>query len=382
METVKGAAALLLTAAPAFAGGIERAPQSIAILFEKENYVEFSAGRASPKVSGRDLPLYSGGQIVYPGGRETGDIGHNYNFFGVSLKYQFNDRLSGALIVEQPFGADIEYRGVDAASNEGSVNFGGSSYKVDSTTYTGLLRYKLEDGFAIHGGVRASQASASMKLRGYAYGPLNGYQVDFDKSWGAGYVLGASWEKPEIGARVSLTYNSPIDHDFDTTEIGPMPALNGTDTVTIKTPRSWTLEGRTGIAPDTAIYGSVRWVNWSEFRFSPKRLDSVSPGEAPDDSTTWVIGVSRKFNPTWSGSAHFTYEKAPDRLVSPFAGYAGRKGLTVAAIYNKDKWKITTSAYYFKLGDAKPETGTPDVARATMSDSRAVGVALRVGYSF
>ena len=58
--TLTGAAALMLTAAPLFAGGIERAPQSLAILFEEGNYVEFSAGRVNADVSGRDVALFGG----------------------------------------------------------------------------------------------------------------------------------------------------------------------------------------------------------------------------------------------------------------------------------------------------------------------------------
>ena len=386
-KSLTAAAALMLTTAPVLAGGIERAPQSLSILFEPGNYVEFSTGRVSPDVSGRDLPLDDPRTPVldYPGGRETGDVAGGYNFFGFGYKHQFNDQLSGALIVEQPFGADVAYAVPDLTSaTDGSINLGGTSAVVDSTTYTGLLRYRMDNGVGIHGGLRGSRASAEVNLRGAAYGGLNGYSVDLDSAWGWGYVLGASWEKPEIAARVSLTYNSPIEHDFDTTETLGGAALGPESTTTVKTPRSWTLEGQTGVAPGTLVFGSVRWVNWSEFRVDPEVFTGLAGAGLVDleDTTTYTLGVGRKFTDNWSGAMSFTYEKSGDKLVSPLAPTTGRKGISLAAIYTRDKWKVTTGVSYFKLGDADPETGTPDVARAQMRDSDAIALGVKVGYSF
>ena len=383
-HTLTGAAALLLSAAPVFAGAIERAPQSLSILFEDGNYVEFGAGRASPDVSGRDLAIY--------GGSRTGNVADDYSFFSLGYKHQFNDQLSGALIVEQPFGADVHYAPV---SEGGSFMLGGTSAVVNSTTYTGLLRYKFNENWGVHGGLRGSRADANVTLSGQAYGPLSGYNVDLDSAWGWGYVLGASWDRPDIKARVSLTYNSPIEHEFDSTEtLGGAPLRAGETRTTVKTPRSWTLEGQTGVAADTLVFGSVRWVNWSEFQVRPAALSCSPASQLPpcfgvteglvslEDTTTWTLGVGRKFNDNWSGSLSFAYEKAGDKLISPLSPTTGRKSVSLAAIYTQDQWKITTGLTYAKLGDADPETGTPDVARAQMRDSDLLGFGIRVGYRF
>ncbi|REF67372.1 MULTISPECIES: OmpP1/FadL family transporter [Paracoccus] len=382
---VTGIGALLASAAPVLAGGIERAPQSLAPLFEQGNYLELSFGGVNPDVSGQDLAVF--------GGRGTGDVAKGYGFAGLSYKHQFTDHLSGVFIMEQPFGADIAY-----AVGE-SVAFGGTSVEVNSTTYTALLRYKFDNNFSVHGGLRGSRADANVTLTGAAYGALGvapGYNVDLDSSWGVGWVAGVAYEIPEIAARVSLTYNSPIEHDFDTTESGPlidpdgpgpapaMPLLDGTSQTTVKTPRSWTLEGQTGIAADTLLFGSIRWVNWSEFLVNPERLVAVTGAGLVEleDTTTYTIGVGRKFTENWSGSLSFMYEPDGDDLVSPLAPTNGRKGVTVAAIYTRDNIKVTTGISYVKLGDAYAETGTPDVARARMSGNHAWAAGVRIGYSF
>ena len=101
-----------------------------------------------------------------------------------------------------------------------------------------------------------------------------------------------------------------------------------------------------------------------------------------EDTTTYTIGVGRKFTENWSGSVSVMYEPDGDDLVSPLAPTNGRKGVTLAAIYTQDSFKVTTGVSYVKLGDAYAETGTPDEARARMSGNHAWGVGVRVGYHF
>ena len=57
---ITGIGLLLGSTAPVLAGGIERAPQSLAPLFEEGDYVELSFGGVDPDVSGRDLALFGG----------------------------------------------------------------------------------------------------------------------------------------------------------------------------------------------------------------------------------------------------------------------------------------------------------------------------------
>lgn len=374
-KLLTGLGALMMSTAPALAGGLERAPQSIAILFEDGNYLEAGIGRVDPTVSGNDVATF--------GGRKTGDVALGYNFGSIAYKHQFNPNLSAAFIIEQPYGSDVRYPGLSAT--EGSVPLSGTAAFVDSTTYTALLRYKMDNGFGIHGGLRGSRADAKVTLDGRVFAaalPATPYyaRLESDLSWG--YAIGASYEKPEIAARVSLTYNSPITHSFDTEEYIAGRKV-GTSNTDVDTPRSWNLEAQTGVAPGWLVFGSVRWVKWSEFKVKPRVLgrDLVSL----DDTTTYVLGVGHKFNENWSGAASFTFEpKAGDDNVSPLSPTNGRKGVSLAAIYTQDNWKITGGISYFKLGDADAAVTTPagERAFARMSDGDALGVGLKVGYRF
>nr|WP_255522120.1 outer membrane protein transport protein [Paracoccus sp. NBH48] len=211
------------------------------------------------------------------------------------------------------------------------------------------------------------------------------------RTGGVGFVVGAAYEIPDIAGRVSLTYNSKVEHQFDTVE-----SVNGTilgrSTTTVDTPESLTLEAQTGVAADTLVFGSIRWVNWSEFTVNPRIFSRAPTATDPlgfnvtdglvslEDTTTYTLGVGRKFNETWSGSAALVYEPENDDLVSPLAPTNGRLGLTLAAVYTMDNMKITTGINYSKLGDARPQTGGEP--RAQMEDSDLLGIGIRIGYSF
>ncbi|WP_306752670.1 OmpP1/FadL family transporter [Paracoccus actinidiae] len=381
-----GAATWLLWGTIVHAGGVERSNQFLGPLFEPGHYLEFSYGHVSPSITGTDLPLGP-----YPGGERTGDIASSYNSFGFAYKHQFNDAWSAAIILDQPFGADLAY------PTSGSINLGGTGVVINNNDLTGIIRFAVpESGFGVHAGLRGARTDGSVTLCGASFGPVNGYRVDVDRDTAYGWLAGVSWERPDIAARVSLTYNAVIEHDFDITESGPLvdpdgpgpapalPLLEGRSTLTVKTPKSWNLEFQTGIDPDTLVFGGVRWVDWSGFRVDPEKLLQVTGSGLVDlnDTTTFTIGVGRKFTDTWSGAASFTYEKSGNDLVSPLAPVNGQQGISLAALYTQDRIKITTGVSYMKMGNARPETGKPDTARAEMEGSHAWGVGVRVGYSF
>ncbi|RNF33457.1 OmpP1/FadL family transporter [Paracoccus methylarcula] len=381
-----GTAALLIGAAPALAGGIERGGQFLGPLWEPGNYAEFSFGHVKPSVDGVDKL-----------GFKTGSVANSYNLFGMAYKHQFNDSWSAAIILDQPIGADIDYPDFNPVAGTGSAMLGGTSATVDGEHLTGIVRFKMpENGFGVHAGIRAGRTDANVTLSGAAYGPVSGYNLDVDRDTAYGWLAGVSWERPDIAARVALTYNSSIEHDFDVTESGPlvdpdgpgpapaMALLDGSSTLKVESPKSWNLEFQTGVDPKTLVFGSIRWVDWSSFQVNPEKFVQVTKGGLVDleDTTTYTIGVGRKFTENWSGAASFIFEKSGDDLVSPLAPTNGKKGITLAAIYTQDKLKITTGVSYYKLGDAMPETGTPDTARADMEDNHVWGVGVKVGYSF
>ncbi|HEX9858749.1 MAG TPA: outer membrane protein transport protein, partial [Paracoccaceae bacterium] len=360
--------AFALTTGMASAGGIDRSGQGIGVLFEKGRYLELSFGQVNPSVSGNDVALFGGGA--------SGSVADGYSQVSLAYKMDINEKLSTAIILDQPFGADIEYAPT-------SVALGGTTAVADLSAITGLLRYKINDGFSVHGGLRAQRASANVFLSGAAYGGVSGYNVALDDDIGYGYVLGVAYEKPEIALRVALTYNSAIEHNFDTVETLGDDVIGVTPT-TVELPQTVNLDFQTGVAANTLVFGQIRWADWSNFRLDPATFTALTGSGLIDleDTITYTLGVGRKFTDNWSGALSVSYEKKDDPLVSPLAPTNGRLGLTLAAVYTRDNMKITTGINYTKLGDAQPETGTPDVARADFSGNSVLGIGVKVGFTF
>lgn len=381
-----GAASVLFSSGPALAGGIERSGQFLGPLFEDGNYAEFSFGHVSPSVEGSDKSLGP-----YPGGASTGNITGSYNGLSLAYKQQLSDQWSAAVLLDQPFGVDLLY------PRAGSVNLGGTSANVDSMTVTGIVRYQIPDsGFGVHGGVRVSRTDGNMSLGGAAFGPVAGYRLSTDTDTAYGWLAGVSWEKPEIKARVSLTYNSAVEHSFRAVETGPLvdfdgpgpapalPLLDGTSALKVSTPESWNLEFQTGVPENTLIFGSARWVDWSSFRIDPTRLWQVTGSGLVDldDTVTYTLGVGHRFTDRWSGAASFSFEDSGSEEVAPLAPTNGRKSVSLAAIYTQAQMRITTGITYAAMGNAMPSTGTPATALADLEDSYAWGVGVKIGYSF
>ena len=230
-----GLAATLLSASAtmAAAGGLERSTFNSALLFEEGDYIELSFGAASSSVSGTLGPFASG------------DMAKSYVSLGFGYKQQLNDAWSLALIIDQPVGADVAYPATAA------YPFAGSTADVDSLAVTGLVKYTTPENLSFYGGLKVERLTGTVTI------PFFGYSLTTDTDTSLGYVLGAAWEKPEIAARVALTYTSEITHTLASTE-------NGLSTGTFDTtvPASLQLDFQTGVAADTLVFGSVRWVEW------------------------------------------------------------------------------------------------------------------------
>ena len=361
------AAALSVGATGAMAGGIERTPQSVGVLFQEGTYGELSISGFEPSVTGVGTP-FSGTP-----GADSGSKAPGYLQFGFAFKTDFNDRLSGALIFDQPFGADVDYPA-------GTGYFAqGSTAKLRSNAVTALLQYNIDGGFSVYGGPRLQTLSAEAEIPFIA-----SYEADGERDQGVGYVLGVAYERPEIALRVALTYNSSIEHELDTTE----SSLLGTgveSTTTINTPQSVNLDFQTGIAPGTLLFGGIRWVEWSEFDITPQVYEGLTSGGSlvsyDDDTITYSLGLGRQLNDQWSVAGSVAYEPSTGGFASNLGPTDGFLRLGVGATYTMDAMDVSFGVTYAFIGDA--ETTLDDVnAAGVFEDNTGWGAGVRIGYRF
>ena len=371
-----GGIATATLATTASAGGIDRTPFTTSLLFEDGNRVEFSIGRVVPDVSGTQVEIL-GGALPGSVGADSGDVANDYTTYALGFKTQVNDRVALAFIIDQPIGASVAY-------NDPAYAYGGpvqSTADVDSTAATALAQYQITDAISVHGGVRALQSKGSVAL-------FNGYAMDTSRETDFGYLIGAAYEIPEYALRVALTYQSAITHDFASTEFIP-PSLGGPATLggnfEVEVPQSVLLEAQSGVAPDTLVFGSVRWTDWTAFQITPPNLGSTLVAYE-SDVWTFTAGVGRRFTDNWSGAVTASYEPSTQEFTSNLGPTDGQTSLGVAATYEMDSGlEVTGAARYVWVGDADtsvPGTGGTGPALGEFRDNNAFGVGVRVAYSF
>lgn len=365
--------AVLLGATAASAGGIERASQSVAPLFESGRYLEFSYGHVNPDTTGV-------GGLVTPGA-QSGDLTPSYNQFSFAYKADINERFSYALIYDQPYGADVDYP-------TGTGYFAqGSTAAFDSDALTAILQYNLPNQFSVYGGLRYQviSADAFVPFVTAPIGPLAGtpYEGNADSDGGVGYLVGASYEMPDIALRVSLTYQSSIDHELDTVENSVL-GLGVTSSTDIETPESLTLDFQSGIAKDTLLFGSVRWVDWSSFEIAPEQYVALVGSPLvfyDDDRITWTLGLGRRLNDQWSIAGSVSYEETTGSPTGNLGPTDGFTSVALSAIYTQGNMKVTTGVRFIDIGDANTRVG-PAVPGGIFEDNDAIAFGIKIGYNF
>ncbi len=354
-------AALLLTTTAATAGGIDRSGQFLGPLFEEGgetgSYFQFSIGRVSPEANANALPGPLA-PLVPSNPLES------YSSVGFALKMDLTDQISAALIIDEPFGVNVEY--TDGA-------FGGSPLTdldngrahIGSTGVTGVVRYELNNGFSVHGGIRAQQIGGEIAS---SPGFLQA-SSDFDY----GYLVGAAYERPEIALRVALTYNSEIENELSgTVNFAPI------DNFTVTTPASYNLEFQTGVAQDTLLFGSIRYAEWDGFNLTAGGAEYVN---FSGDTTTYSVGLGRRLSDNLSVFATIGYEEAGDRpSTTALAPTTGTTSYGVGATYTMDQLELTAGISYVQLGD-QTVNAAPGVA-FDFEDNSAIGAGIRIGYNF
>ncbi len=353
------ASVIAIVGTQVMAGGVDRSGQSILAIFEKGNYAELSFGAISPSVSGALFPGF--------GGVPSGDMAESYLSLGFAIKTELRNGLDFALILDQPFGADVNYPLATGYPAQGTTA------ELNSTALTGVLKYTTQSNVSVFGGLRYQMLEAQ------AFVPfVAGYSADGQSDAGLGYLVGVAYEKPEIALRVALTYSSKISHKLETAEFGG--AFN---TITpIDTPQSLNLEFQSGIAKDTLLFGSIRWVDWTNFEIDPVNYPAPTPLVSYDsDTVSYALGVGRRFNETWSAAVTLGYEAPVGGLAANLGPTDGYKSIGLGATYTEGPMKITGGIRYVDVG--KAQTSLNGVfATSEFDNNHAIGLGLKIGYSF
>lgn len=367
-------AALLATTSLAQAGGIDRSGQGVNILFEEGNYAQFTFARINPDVDGEPAVAGAFGN--------ANNVAQSYNQLSFGYKHQFTDEIAVAIIADQPYGAHVLY----ADGPFSNIGSGGAlpydaEADIDSRALTFLGQYDFGNGFSVHGGIRG------LSVNGIIQSGDGILDADSDYNWGG--VIGVAYERPDIALRVALTYASAIDVDFDGsmnqlvapgTLFGAMPT-----SFDVEFPESVNLDFQTGIAADTLLFGSVRWVGWGGFNLTtPGLAGDIEWVNFDDDTVTYRLGVGRRLTDEWSVALVAGYESSGTRpSTTALAPTTGSKSIGIAATYTSpENWVLSGGLEYVVPGDQRVQVAGGAAPDLEFNDNSAIAAGIRIGYRF
>ena len=406
MKLNKIYSAILLSTLPLSvvqAAGLDRSGQSISAFLQPGNYAEAGISVLDPEVQGKDNA-----------GNKVSDMAEDYYFPTAAIKIQATDKISLGLLYDQPFGADSQYAPESNAFATVNTNTGvleGTSVEVKTNSITALIGYQPNENWNVYAGPVYQSVKAKVSLRGTAYrGPqvLGGYDIDLKESEAYGWLAGFAYSIPEIALKAAVTYRSEIKHELDTTETfgfgtdGALyiPGLTGTllgkpviptyHKAEITTPQSVNIDLQSGIAKNTLAFANIRWVHWDQFAVKPAYLSQLTGAltgkqqnlvDYSDDQWSANVGLGRKFNNKWSGSASVGYDSGAGNPVTTLGPTEGYWNVGLGGQYSPaENYFIQAGVKYFWLGDATAQTGGNPVGE--FEDNYAMGYGLKIGYRF
>jgi len=241
---------------------------------------------------------------------------------------------------------------------------GGTNVSITSQNFTGLLGVKLGEkkNIQIYGGPTIQRLEGDVHLRGNAYKTASGYDANITRDTAYGWMAGIAYLKPEIALKAALTYRSEIDHDTTTYENFPALAARGlptqgTNEITITTPKSVNLDFQTGLNPTTLLTAKARWVPWSDFAIKPTIYGSASGLNLvsyDDDAWTAEVGLGKKLSPQLAISGAVGYDSGAGNPITSLGPVEGNWNVGLGAKYNlTPEWAVSGGVKYLMFGDAK-----------------------------
>jgi long-chain fatty acid transport protein len=322
------AAALIVAAGPAFAGGFDIHEQST--VFLGSAMAGAAAGGSlgtmywNPAGAGQfsGLNTESSYILVLPNGdihvtsvgggpispsSNSGNIGIDAVTSSTYGTYRLSNDFWVGIAINSPFGL---------ATKPENTQYAGSYLGVTSKLLTinanPMFAYRIAPGITVGAGVQMEWARGKLQFR-TSSADIAQFKGD---DWAFGATAGIMIE-PAAGTSIGLGWRSSLSHDLDGHFRAP-PLLGGTDAVgTVDLPDIVTLSVRQEINPRTRLLGTVQWENWSEFKqlkltgdFTPLGNSIATPANW-DDSWYFSVGGEYDYTPALTLRTGVGYEMSP-----------------------------------------------------------------------
>ncbi len=348
--TTLGLVGTALLSTTAFAGGLDRATFNSSLLYQKGTYMEMSYANTNPEVAPSNAPGLS----------SDWEVGSEFDTVQFGFKDDVTEKLTfGLTMNSNPFGVDVDYSafgGPYAALSSLRAN-------LSSRALTAMAKYQINDRVSAFGAIKhqsvkgsanvsvpltagkiAAVAAGTAAALGRALTPaeIAGIQADpanlvdgdttLTSASDVNFIVGAAYEIPEIALRVAASYESAADFAPDVLLVNS--GLFNTGAGGIKTPKTFLLEFQSGVAENTLVFGSIRHAKWKDAQVTMSALFNNAQLSDFDNSTTYTLGVGRKFSDSFSGSLSLTHAPSDCDSVSLLAPTCTQNTLNIGGKYS------------------------------------------------
>ena len=393
MNLVKyaGVSLIAMSASMGHAGGIEDTALSAGFMFEDGSYGSVSVKSQSPSVQGTVKYIGPG---TLSTGKAVGDPATKGSLIGsvtstnLKAKMDVLDNMSVGITYYRQAGIKLDYQSNWDTPASAAVL---PKVDLDVTALAALVKYDFNDNISALVGIKNGTASnATVSI------PASSITAAATGKSALSYIIGGAYEIPEIALRAELMYETSAAYSLPTifADYRPTTAFPGDPAgkINASTPDYINIYVQSGIAEDTLAYVSARQANWKTNQVSIKHLatagnDDAQPLGTPkdlssfSDTTSYEVGLGRKFGTTWSSSIAYNWEGGSGPSSSSFFTLTdGRQGVSVGAKYNfSENTAVSFGGNYTQFGDTAHDAATGATA---FTGNTATTLGLNISHSF
>ena len=352
----------------ASAAALESSNQSIQAFFEKGNYAEVALLHVDTNISGQ---VQHQQNIAELGVQDfsTGNLVNHQQFIQAALKLQPHPQISVALLFDQPYFVDVDYHYSPILSGE-PLPIENADIKFDSRNITALIGYQPTQHWNLFTGLSYQSFSGDLKIGTQVDYTFFDYHAHFPKNHAWGWLAGVSYQIPEYAFNTAITYRAKIKHRTNASEsfwgfpleIAPQQATE------IQTPESVNLDFHTGLPAQNFLYGSLRWVNWQDFKIQPTQFAAILQSEGLGNQFNLIdyqknqwstrLGVAHQWSSKWITAVEGLWDSGAGNPASGLNPVDGYVGVGTGAVYHFNPKTFMIAGLHY-LYFTKPNTTQP-----------------------
>lgn len=321
--------ALCATGSASIAGGLDRATFNSSLLYQTGTYAELSFANTDPDVA----PTTVAGGAVFSSAWE---VASPFDTVQVGFKTDLNDKISFALSLNSnPFGVDVDYASFATSVVPAVSGLSSLRANLSGKALTAMGKYQFTERVSAFGAIKhqtvSGAADVTVPLSAAAGGFVDG-NTTISSASDVNFIVGAAYEIPKIALRVAASYESAAKFSPDVLLVNAGGFNTGPGE--INTPDVFLLEFQSGIAANTLLFGSIRHAKWADAQVYMSAPFLNAQLSDFDDSTTYNIGVGRKFSEKFSGSLSITHAPSDCSGVSLLAPTCSQNTLNIGGKYS------------------------------------------------